>query len=117
MQRRKLIKLFGTSLLLWQTPLLAAAPSSSDKPDNKIPSKKIVWIMLRGAMDSLHAVVPPINDDLLKLRKELVEPIANTIQPLEKGFGLHPDLVFFHKLYQQKQLSPVVATATPYRQR
>ncbi|MBU2984693.1 DUF1501 domain-containing protein [Saccharophagus degradans] len=125
MQRRKLIKLFGTSLLLWQTPLLAAAPSSIDKPDNKSPSKKsnkkpskkIVWIMLRGAMDSLHAVVPPINDDLLKLRKELVEPIANTLQPLEKGFGLHPDLVFFHKLYKQKQLSPVVATATPYRQR
>lgn len=111
MQRRNLLKLFGTSLVLWHTPLATAANIASGQ------KKKVIWVILRGAMDSLHAVVPPIDNHLLALRKELVEPIANNLLPLEKGFGLHPDLSFFHALYKQNQLSPVIAVATPYRQR
>ncbi len=109
MKRRDILKLAGAGLAVWHIPGLAI-----EKPAS---SKKIIWIMLRGAMDSLHAVVPSFDVHLSKHRADLVNPIADKLLPLDRGFGLHPDLRFFHSLYLKKQFSPVVAVATHYHDR
>ena len=109
MQRRHFLKLMGTGLVVWQTPVFATGTEKKNK--------KIVWIILRGAMDSLHAVVPVFDKHLAQHRGDLIKPIKDQLLPLDRGFGLHPDLAYLHKLYQDKQFSPVVAVATLYRER
>ena len=117
MQRRQAIKLLSSGLIASSSFGLTTWSASSLALNAHVKNKKIVWIVLRGAMDSLHAVVPTFDQYLKKHRADLVEPIANSLLPMDRGFGLHPDLAFFHQLYQKKQLTPIVATATPYRQR
>lgn len=96
--------------------LMAATPTqllgkTAEKP------KKLVWVMLRGAMDSLHAIVPTSDPDLMKHRSSLVTPIADKLLPLDANFALHPAFKNLHQLYHQKQFSPVVAVASSYRKR
>lgn len=114
MKRREILKLAGLGLTLWQLPNSAAqALTKQDTPN----SKKIIWIMLRGGMDGLHAVLPSFDKHLLPLRNSLVKPIVKDALPLQRGFKLHPALSFMHQLYLQKQMSPIVAVSTPYRER
>lgn len=87
---------------------------SATKPNSQ---KKLVWVFLRGALDSLHTVVPLSDPNLMAHRGQLLTPIKDTLLPLEKGYGLHPSLEFMHHLYQKKQMAPVVAVATGYRER
>ena len=91
---------------------LAAKQASKDTAN-----KKIIWVVLRGAMDSLHAVVPIGDPDLFTHRKTLVQPIADQLLPLNKYFGLHPSFTHMHQWYQQGQMLPIVAVASPYRSR
>lgn len=109
MNRRHFLQLSGSGLLLWKTPILAAQAAAKNK--------KIVWLILRGAMDSLHALVPSFDKHLLQHRGELVSAINKPLLPVDRGFGLHPDLAFLHSLYQRKEFSAIVATASPYRSR
>lgn len=111
MKRRELIKLGAASWVMLSQPFNALAATK-----NK-PSKKIVWVVLRGAMDSLHGVVPTGDPFLLQHRQSLVEPIANDLLPLDDYFGLHPALNNLHRWYQQGQMAPIVAVASPYRER
>jgi uncharacterized protein (DUF1501 family) len=85
--------------------------------NNAIPNKKLVWIFLRGALDALHTVVPTSDPDLMSHRGALLTPIKNKLLPLEKGYALHPSLSFLHQLYEQKQMAPIVAVASGYRER
>ncbi|MDB2410482.1 DUF1501 domain-containing protein [Pseudomonadales bacterium] len=104
--RRKIIKLGATGWLLSHaSPLAYANTPSARQP-------KIVWIVLRGAMDSLHAVVPTSDPDLKKHRADLINPIIKNVLPLNKDFSLHPELKTLHQWYQQKQMAPVVAVAS-----
>lgn len=96
--------------------LMASAPSQLLAKTTQKP-KKLVWVMLRGAMDSLHAVVPTSDPDLMKHRSSLVTPIADKLLPLDANFALHPAFKNLHQLYHQKQFSPVVAVASSYRKR
>ncbi|GAA6184163.1 DUF1501 domain-containing protein [Aliiglaciecola sp. NS0011-25] len=91
--------------------------SASFAFNRNFQQKKLVWIFLRGALDGLHAVVPVADPYLQQHRKGLIEPIQSQLHTLNSQFGLAKDLAFMHQLYQQKQMSPVVAVASGYRQR
>lgn len=110
MQRRQFLKSSLASLALLKiTPLHAALTVAQQKP--------LVWIFLRGAMDSLDTIIPTADKQLPKLRqghwsvKELAE------HPLNTQFSLHPSLKFTYQLFQRKQMSPIVAVASNYRDR
>lgn len=90
----------------------AAAPPATDR--------RLVVILLRGAMDGLHVVVPYGDPDYAGLRGALALP-----EPGQEGgvldlggvFGLHPKLTALHGLYRENALLPVQAVAGPYRTR
>ncbi len=92
---------------------VAAAPTAA-------PDRRLVVILLRGAMDGLHAVLPYGDPHLAALRGALAVP-----EPGEPGggldlggfFALHPNLASMHRLYAEGSLLPVHAIAGPYRTR
>lgn len=109
MDRRQFMQLGVASLLAWSSPAVFA--STSNKP------KKFIWVVLRGALDSLHTVVPRNNSDMAQLRPTLYRSIKDQLLPLNSDFGLHPKLAFMHELYKQGQMSPVVAVGSGYGRR
>ncbi len=111
MQRRDFIKQAGAGFLFWQMPTLLA---SSTKQKS---AKKLVWVVLRGGMDSLHTVVPTFEQKLTKLRPTLAPAIADKLLPIDKGFALHPSLSNLHQWYKEKALLPIVAVSTGYPKR
>ena len=115
--RRAFLRCFSAGLVASQLPGVAKASDSAAPPKNPNEQPKIIWVMLRGGLDSIHTVVPADDPDLMKQREILAKPIMDKLLPLDKGFGLHPELGFLHELYRAKQMSPVVAVASPYRSR
>ncbi|MBX9750281.1 MAG: DUF1501 domain-containing protein [Roseococcus sp.] len=92
---------------------LAAAPGAAAE-------RRLVVILLRGAMDGLHAVIPYGDPELAGLRGGLALPEPG--QPgggLDLGgfYALHPGLANLHRLYAEGALLPVHAVAGPYRTR
>ena len=85
--------------------------------NNKIKHKKLVWIFLRGALDSLHTVMPVADPNFEKLRANIITPIKDKLLNLDGQYALHPNLPFLHELYKNKQMSPVIAVASGYRER
>ena len=82
--------------------------------------KRLVVVILRGALDGLAAVTPYGDPALAGLRGALVLPEPG--RPgglLDMGgfFGLHPALEGMHALYAAGQLLPVHAVAGGYRSR
>jgi len=110
MLRRDFIKTMAGSLVLFQSGVYANIES-------KQSHKKIVWIVLRGAFDSLHTLVPTKNTELTKLRPNLYNHIKNELLPLNKYFGLHPSLINMHHWYNTKQLLPIVSVGTGFTNR
>jgi uncharacterized protein (DUF1501 family) len=82
--------------------------------------KRLVVILLRGAMDGLFVVQPYGDPDLAALRQGLLLPEPG--QPdglLDLGgtYGLHPALDGLHRLFRLNQALVVHAVAGPYRSR
>ncbi|MEM7283346.1 MAG: hypothetical protein AAF438_17145, partial [Pseudomonadota bacterium] len=82
-------------------------------------NKRFVFVLLRGGMDGLSAVVPYADPDYQHHRGGLAIP-----SPGEKGsirldadFALHPRLEFLASTYTSKELVVIPALASPYRQR
>lgn len=113
MLKRDFIKGLGAGLMFLSQAPLQAAESLSQKTSDK----KVIWVMLRGAMDSLHVVVPTFDPHLKQHRASLINPIEASLQPLERGYALHPALAHLSTWYQNKDLLPVVAVASPSRNR
>lgn len=115
MHRRDFLKGLAATLMVYQQPLLASSPPMAQQ--------KVVWIMLRGAMDALHTVIPTFEPTLATLRPSLYQSIAQTWLPLEQpaglqqGYALHPSLSHLHHYYKQRQLLPIVATSSGYAKR
>lgn len=106
LSRRRFIGAVGATSLLTLWPRFDAFAAATDT--------RLLVVLLRGAMDGLHAM-PPIGDPAYAtLRGGLAvrDPLK-----LDGLFGLHPSLSFMHGLYAKQQLLPLVATAPPYRQR
>ena len=113
--RRKFVKMAGASLVVLSLPTrLSFAIESVEKTKN---NPKIVWILLRGALDSLHTIVPTFEPAYKKLRPTLSSSFKSSLLPLEKGFALHPSLKNLHQWYQEKSLIPVVAVSSGYSKR
>lgn len=106
--RRRFLTLGASALLL---PVVARGAGAPFAPGC------LVWINLRGGMDGLHAVIPTDDPGLLRLREPLFAPLADTVLRLDGDFALHPELKTLHDWYREKCFSPVVATASPYRER
>ena len=113
MKRRELIKILGMGMSI--APVTLSAPLAFAKEKRTDP--KLVWVLLRGGMDSLQAIVPAFDKDLMKHRRDLVEPVLDDLQTLDRGFGLHPSLTHLYDWYRNKELLPIVAVASPYRSR
>ena len=118
MQRRELIKMLGMGLSVAPASLTAPFAFAEKKSvgDGK-SARKVVWVMLRGGMDSLQTVVPVFDPQLMNHRRALTEAIVDDLNPLDRGFGLHPALTNLYDWYQKKEMTPVVAVASPYRSR
>lgn len=113
-QRRDFIKGGMAGWIIAQTATSSALANSITATKK---SKKIVWVMLRGAMDSLHGVLPIADPDYMAIRGALVEPIKDKLLPMHNGFALHPAFKNCHKWYQEKEFSPIVAVSSGYRRR
>ncbi|MCA0892139.1 DUF1501 domain-containing protein [Microbulbifer agarilyticus] len=108
MERRKFLALGGASLAL----LSSATLGNPLKPNKSNP--KFIWLVLRGALDSLHTLVPTFETELERHRPKLFGSIKEDLLPISDSFALHPALKNLHQWYGQKELLPVVAVSTGY---
>jgi uncharacterized protein (DUF1501 family) len=105
--RRSLLLAGSAATLISVAPgARAAAPESN--------GRKLVVIILRGAMDGL-AALPKVDDpDIRALRGALIDPKAIL---LDHGFALHSAMPKLAAMYAAKQAAFLPATAGPYRER
>jgi uncharacterized protein (DUF1501 family) len=117
--RRDFIKASAAGCLFMQASGAFAANALVSSPFTAKTgaNKKLIWVFLRGALDGLHTVIPVGDPMLMAYRQTLLKPIQKNLLPLNSHYSLHPNLPFLHKLYLQKQMSPVVAVASGYRER
>lgn len=115
MQRRDFIKSTAAGWLFLQTQPVNALTNSTHA--NERANKKIVWVMLRGAMDSLHALQPLFDKHLLANRAPLITPTLNSVMKIDRDFALHPAFKHIQEWYEKGDVLPVVAVATGYRNR
>lgn len=110
MRRRDFLAWGMSATLLLQQPALGM-------PRPAGPRRPFIWIVLRGALDALHTVVPRADPALAGWRGRFLDGIGDRLLPLDAGYALHPALRTLHGWYREKAFAPVVAVATPYRAR
>jgi len=106
MQRRSFLKHTGSTAVLTYAglPVLAQSRLQDDK-------KRLLVVLLRGAMDGL-ATVPPVGDpQLVRIRKSILIQAPLT---LTDSFGLHPRLLNLHRLWGHGQLKIVHSMGFSY---
>lgn len=86
------------------------------------PQKKMIVVLLRGAMDGLNVVVPYADADYYKWRPKLAfdKPNANTadsVIDLDGFFGINPTLKGLLPLWNDKQLAFIHASGSKSRSR
>jgi uncharacterized protein (DUF1501 family) len=77
---------------------------------------RLVFVILRGALDGLAAAPPYGDRDYAALRRDIALP-ADKVLPLNDLFGLHPSLAFLKESYSARELVVFHAVASPYRER
>jgi uncharacterized protein (DUF1501 family) len=98
----------AASVALGFVPAARAAPVSD---------RRLIFIVLRGAMDGLHAV-PPLGDpDYQAARGGLALKAEGGALRLDSTFALHPALAPLSPLWQARELAVIHAAASPYRER
>jgi uncharacterized protein (DUF1501 family) len=113
--RRALLKSLSASaaaLCLWDAPLhaaFAAAPGD----------RRLVVVILRGAVDGLAAVPPHGDKDYAATRGVLALATdgATPLHDLDGMFGLHPALANLKTMYDAKELIAFQNICSPYRDR
>ena len=96
------------------TPLVAMAPGLALA--NFPGDKRFVFIVLRGAMDGLHAVIPIGDPDYAQARGGLAMPRDKVIA-LDNFYAFHPALEPIEPMYRQGEVLVVHAVASAYRER
>lgn len=107
-------------LLLGLTALAATHGARLAFADGPPGEARLVVVILRGAMDGMHVLVPYGDPDYAALRgpMALAGPGQDGgVRDLGGFFGLHPQLGGLHGLYAEGMLLPVHAVAGPYRTR
>jgi uncharacterized protein (DUF1501 family) len=117
MQRRDFLNALalGAGILLPLGPHAWAARASISA-NGEATRKKLVVVMLRGAVDGLNVVAPVGDDNYLRLRPTigLAAPgMDGGALDLDGYFGLHPALAGLQPLWQQKKLAFVHASGSP----
>jgi uncharacterized protein (DUF1501 family) len=102
--RRQCLHLFIATGALSVAPSLRLLAAPGDK--------RLVVVILRGAMDGLDVVRPLGDANFASLR-----PGTEGTIDLDGFYGLHPALAPVEKLYRGHELSFIHAVATPYRER
>jgi uncharacterized protein (DUF1501 family) len=74
-------------------------------------AKKLVVVMLRGAVDGLNVVAPVGDANYLRLRPTI--GLAAGTLDLDGYFGLHPALAQLQPMWEQKKLAFVHASGSP----
>lgn len=115
LSRRQFVKMAGSGLALLSFPISSSL--AYEKSTTAANNPKIIWLMLRGALDSLHTIVPTFDPQLKHYRPTLSTSFKSALLPLDKGFALHPALSNMHHWYQEKSLLPIVAVSSGYQQR
>jgi uncharacterized protein (DUF1501 family) len=96
----------GAAAAAWPRILLGQAPSSS----------RLVFVLLRGGLDGLAAVVPTGDPAYASLRQGLAYADSELVG-LSDGFGLAPGLAGFKSFWDRDELAVIHAMAIPYRTR
>jgi uncharacterized protein (DUF1501 family) len=112
--RRTLLKTLSASaaLCLWDAPLKVAFAS--------VPGdRRMVFVILRGAVDGLAAVPPHGDKDYAVIRGQLALSAtgATPLHDLDGMFGLHPALANLKAMYDSKELIAFQNICSPYRDR
>ena len=106
--RRTLLGRAALSGVVALTPRLAFASAPTDR--------RFVFIILRGAMDGLAAVMPVGDPFYAGLRGALAMPASAPLK-LDAMFALHPSLAATAAMYAGGEALFVHAVASPYRER
>ena len=112
LDRRELLKTAVAGFTAWHSPLVFSATDLQANSRRLKHRPKFVWVILRGAMDSLHAILPLSDPQLMIHRRRLVAQVKDSAFDLGGGFALHPAFKELNSLYRKKQLIPVVATGS-----
>ena len=96
----------GLPVLLERTTaaLTAQALAGTSMETNR--ERILVVVELSGGNDGLNTVVPTGDDEYYRVRPNLGIPATTTI-PIADGFGFHPSLVGFERLYKDGQMGIV----------
>lgn len=121
MLRRRL--LLSSTAAAWATgawtvwPGLSTALASAPLRSEGGPARKLVVVMLRGAVDGLSVVVPHGDAGYRQSRGSIALPAPGTsdgaVLPLDSLFGLHPALARLMPLWQRGHLGFVHASGSP----
>jgi len=87
---------------------------------NTNSKSRVVFILMRGALDGLSAAPPYGDPDYAGLRRELALHAPGSpggALALNGFFGLHPSLAFLQESYSARELIVFHAIASPYRER
>ncbi len=107
--RRSLLGRAALTGVVALTPRLAFASAPTDR--------RFVFIILRGAMDGLAAVMPVGDPFYAGLRGALATPGQGPVTKLDAMFALHPALASTAAMYAGGEALFVHAVASPYRER
>ena len=113
--RRQFLKASGAALACYHLPANAQLSAEGAQA-----SQRFVWVMLRGAMDGLSALVPYGDSNYAKLRGATAIPspgASGAAIKLDSFFGMHPELSALADWYHQGDLAAFPAVASAYRQR
>ena len=89
---------------------------AATNPDPNTSRRKLIVIMLRGAVDGLNVVAPYGDSDYLRLRPRIgiARPgQENGLIDLDGYFGMHPALQPLQSMWQQQRLAFVHASGSP----
>jgi uncharacterized protein (DUF1501 family) len=113
LNRRTLLQLgLAAGATAMTTRYSFAAPAAGDA--------RLVFIIMRGALDGLSAVPPYADPDYARLRGELAIGApggSDGALALDGYFGLNPGLVFLQQSYMARELIVLPAVASAYRER
>jgi uncharacterized protein (DUF1501 family) len=114
LNRRSLLQSFAAAGVLGAVDARARFAFAATPGD-----RRLVVVILRGALDGLAAVPPHGDNDYAAVRGQLALQTtgAGALHDLDGFFGLHPSLTNMKSLYDAKELVVFHNICSPYRDR
>ncbi|MEM9044882.1 MAG: DUF1501 domain-containing protein [Pseudomonadota bacterium] len=112
MDRRDFLRISCATGLCSAIPRVAFARAATEN--------RLVFLILRGGLDGLHALAPYADPAYRRFRPKLAlerTGADDSVVDLDGYFGLHPSLAPLHKLYERGEMLLIPAATTRYRDR